>query len=148
MIDWLFDINNIGSISSIIGLFVTIWLFIIAKNIKNSFLRRARLPEINKDLSKAASQLSDRLKMWENDKTSAVETFSMIKALLENIKPKLPSEEKNKVNEYLFRLHPKKYWFIKNSLSELTEDEAWQRYTELSGLLTALQQLAKDSKWD
>lgn len=148
MPDWLADINNIGSISSMIGLIVTIFLFLEARKIKNSFLRRARLPEVNRDLAKAASQLSENLKKWEVNKTPSLKTFSTIKALLENIKPKLPPEEKKKVDDYLSRLHPKKYWLINDSLSELSEDDAWQRYTDLSGIVTALQQLAKDSKWD
>jgi len=148
MPDWLTDINNIGSIASIVGLIVTVFLLVEARSIKNSFLRRARLPEVNRELMKLTSKLSDRLKDWENSKTLAVEIFSQIKALLENIKPKLPSEEKKKVEEYLQHLHPKKYFIMSCSLSDLTENDAWDRYTELSGLVTTLQQLAKDSKWD
>ncbi len=148
MPDWLTDINKIGSISSIVGLIVTVFLFAEARRIKNSFLRRARLPEVNRELIKLSSNLSDRLKDWENSKTLAIETFSQIKALLENIKPKLPSEEKKKVAEYLQQLHPKKYFIYDSSLSDLTEDDGWDRYTELSGLVTTLQQLAKDSRWD
>lgn len=148
MPEWLTDINKLGSISSILGLIVTFFLFIEARKIQKSFLRKARLPEVNKELMKLASLLSERLKKWETDKTSAIEVFSTIKALLENIKPKLPSEEKKKVESYLIQLHPKKYLFIDCSLSQLSEDEAWERYTDLSGLVTTLQQLAKDSKWD
>jgi len=148
MPEWLTDLNKIGSISSILGLIVTIFLFVEARKIRNSFLRRARLPEVNKELAKATSNVSDQLKNWSKDKTPALEAFSNVKALLENIKPKLPSEEKNKVNDYLSRLQPKKYLFVNTSLSELGEDSAWELYTELSGLVTSLQQLAKDSKWD
>ena len=92
--------------------------------------------------------LSEQLKNWDTDKTPALEAFSNVKALLENIKPKLPSEEKRKVGDYINRLQPKKYLVIKTSISELSEDSAWELYTELSGLVTSLQQLAKDSKWD
>lgn len=148
MPEWLTDINKLGSISSLLGLLVSVFLFFEARKIRNSFIRRARLPEVNRELTKFASQLSERLKNWENDKTSVVETFSTIKALLENIKSKLPSEEKSKVDEYLKKLHPKKYFIISRSLIELAEDDAWTRYTELSGLVVTLQQLAKDSKWD
>lgn len=148
MPDWLTDINKLGSISSILGLIVTVFLFIEARKIRNSFLRRARLPEVNKELAKITSQVSDRLKKWESDKKPVLETFSNVKALLENIRPKLPSEEKRKVESYLSRLQPKKYLIIRSSISELKEDDAWELYTELSGLVTSLQQLAKDSKWD
>lgn len=148
MPEWLTDLNKIGSISSILGLVVTVFLFIEARKIRNSFLRRARLPEINKELAKLTSNVSDQLKKWGGDKTPALEAFSKVKALLENIKPKLPPEEKRKVGDYINRLQPKKYLVIKTSLSELSEDSAWELYTELSGLVTSLQQLAKDSKWD
>lgn len=148
MPEWLTDLNKIGSISSILGLLVTIFLFIEARKIRNSFLRRARLPEISKELNKVTSNVSNHLKNWDADKTPALEAFSNVKALLENIKPKLPVEEKRKVGAYLERLQPKKYLIIKTSISELNEEAAWELYTELSGLVTSLQQLAKDSKWD
>ncbi|WP_038912772.1 hypothetical protein [Dickeya zeae] len=148
MSDWLTDINKLGSISSIAGLIVTVFLFLEARKIRNSFLRRARLPEVNKELAKVTSEISESLKKWDADKKPALETFSKVKALLENISPKLPSDEKRKVENYLNRLQPKKYFIIKRSISELNEDSAWELYTELSGLITSLQQLAKDSKWD
>lgn len=148
MPDWLTDINKLGSISSIIGLIVTVFLFLEARKIRNSFLRRARLPEVNKELAKVTSEVAESLKKWDSDKTPVLETFSKVKALLENISPKLPSDEKRKVENYLNRLQPKKYFIIKSSISELNEDSAWELYTELSGLVTSLQQLAKDSKWD
>lgn len=148
MPEWLTDLNKLGSLSSILGLIVTFFLLYEARKIRNSFLRRARLPEVNRELSKSTSLLSENLKGWSSDKNPSLETFSTIKALLENIREKLPTDEKRKVDEYLSNLHPKKLWIINSPLSELTEDEAWNRYTELSGLVTSLQQLAKDSKWD
>lgn len=148
MPDWLTDINKLGSISSIAGLIATAFLFLEARKIRNSFLRRARLPEVNKELAKVTSEIAESLKKWDTDKTPALETLSKVKALLENISPKLPSDEKRKVENYLNRLQPKKYFVIKSSISELNEDSAWELYTELSGLVTTLQQLAKDSKWD
>jgi len=148
MPEWLTDLNKIGSISSIIGLIVTIFLFVEARKIRDSFLRKARLPEINKELLKVASKVSGQLKNWGTDRNPALVAFSNIKALLENIKPKLPSKERKEVGDYLNQLQPKKYLFIRSSISELDEDTAWELYAELSGLVTTLQQLANDSKWD
>lgn len=148
MPDWLTDINKLGSISSVIGLIVTVFLFIEARAIRNSFLRRARLPELNKELARATSQVSQHLKSWDEDKKPALESLSNVKALLENMKPKLPSDERKKVVAYLSRLQPTKYFVLKTRITELSEDSAWELYTELSGLVTSLEQLAKDSKWD
>ncbi len=148
MPEWLTDINKIGSISSVVALFVTVFLFIEARKIRNSFLRRARLPEINKELAKYTSEVSENLKKWEVDKNPALEKFSTIRALLENLRTKLPPEERKKVESYLSRLKPRRYLFLKGSISDLSEDSAWELYTDLNGLVTSLQQLAKDSKWD
>lgn len=148
MPEWLPDMGDVGAISSVLGLIVTIFLFLEARQIRNSFLRRARLPEVCRDLSKLTSQLSGHLKGWNENKKPSLENFSKIKALLENIKEKLPGDEKKKVNECLMELSPRQSWFSRGSLSDLTEEEAWRRYTELTGLVMSLQQLIKDSKWD
>lgn len=101
MPEWLSDINTFGSAASIIGLIVTIFLFIEARSIRKSFLRRARLPELNKDLAKAASEISVHIKAWESNKEPALEKFSHAKALLENIRKKLPEDERRMVEKYL-----------------------------------------------
>ena len=148
MPSWLADISTLGSISSILGFVVTVFLFIEARKIHKSFLRRARLPELNRELARATSQVSKHLKGWSKNKKPALEAFSNVKALLENVKRKVPAEEKKKVVAYLSRLQPRKYFLIKRKIAELNEESAWELYTELSGLITSLEQLAKDSKWD
>lgn len=140
--------SDIGTISSFIGLFVTIFLLIEAQKIRKSFLRRARLPTITRELSKTTSDISTSLKVWSKDKNSALEQFAKIKGLLENIKQKLPSEEKKQINGLLNKLQPKRYWLFKSNISELTEDMAWDLYTDLNTVVTSLKQLVKDSKWD
>lgn len=148
MAEWLSDINTFGSVASIIGLIVTIFLFIEARSIRKSFLRRARLPELNKDLAKAASEISVHIKAWEINKEPALEKFSHAKALLENIKKKLPEDERRMVEEYLIRLQPNRLFFKKREISDLNRDEAFQLYSELTGLVTSLRELAKDNTWN
>jgi len=142
---WMTDIS---AVSSIVGLIVTVFLFFEARTIRKSFLRRARLPAITKDLLKATSDISSNLKSWPNGKQPALEVFAQVKGLLENIKPKLPNEEQKHINGFLKKLQPRKYMILKSSLSELTEDKAWDLYTDLNTVVTRLQQLDQDSKWD
>lgn len=142
---WMIDISTV---SSIIGLIVTIFLFFEARTIRKSFLRRARLPAITKDLSKATSDISSSLKSWSTDKKPTLEMFATVRGLLENIKAKLPNEEQKNINGFLRKLQPRKYMVLKSSLSEITEDKAWNLYADLNTVVTRLQQLVKDSKWD
>tara|TARA_R110000796_G_C14556618_1_gene434413 strand:+ start:600 stop:1046 length:447 start_codon:yes stop_codon:yes gene_type:complete len=148
MPEWLSDINIFGSVASIIALIVTIFLFIEARSIRKSFLRTARLPELNKDLAKAASEISAHIKTWESNKEPALEKFSHAKALLENIRKKLPEDERRMVEKYLTQLQPKRLLFKKREISDLDRDEAFQLYSELNGLVTSLRELAKDNTWN
>lgn len=148
MPEWLSDINIFGSVDSIIALIVTIFLFIEARSIRKSFLRTARLPELNKDLAKAASEISVHIKTWESNKEPALEKFSHAKALLENIRKKLPEDERRMVEKYLTQLQPRRLLFKKREISDLDRDEAFKLYSELNGLVTSLRELAKDNKWN
>lgn len=148
MPEWLSNINTIGSAASIIGLVVTIFLFIEARSIKKSFLRRARLPELNKDLAKVTSEISVHIKSWESNKEPALEKFSHAKALLENIKKKLPEDERRMVEKYLIQLQPKRLLVKKREISELNREEAFKLYSELNGLVASLRELAKDNAWN
>lgn len=145
MEDWL---TTISSISSILGFIITIFLFIEARKIRGSFIRRARLPELSKELARTTSEVSKHLKSWGVDKAPALETFSKVKALLENIEPKLPTNERKKISIYLSQLKPRKYFLIKVNISKMSEDDVWKLYTDLSGLVTSLEQIIKDSNWD
>lgn len=148
MADWIVYINNLSAVCSILGLIITVFLFVEARKIQKSFLRRARLPAVSKELAKMASKVPGELNNWNNDKKPALESFSKVNAILENIKPKLPTNEKGKVELYLSRLQPKTFFFAKGKMVDLSEESAWSLYTELSGLITSLEQLSKDSKWD
>ena len=141
-------IDILGSASSAVGLLLTLFLVYQAAKLRQSFVRRARLPEINKDLKKMASELSKNLGDWDTDKNPVFESLSNIRALLENVSPRLPSEERRKVESYLLQLRPRKYMFLRSPISERNLESSWALYTELSGLLTTLHQLEKDQKWD
>lgn len=141
-------VSDAGTIGSLIGLIISIILLLEARKIRQSFLRRARLQPITRELKKATSEIAKTMKNWPKDKTPALEQFAIVKGLLENIRPKLPNEEKQNINHVLSKLQPKKFLLFQSTLSELSEDTAWDIYTDLNTIVTSLDQLAKDSKWD
>jgi hypothetical protein len=141
-------ITDLASISSLIGLVITSFLLWEAKKIRNSFLRRARLPEVIKNLSQANNKISKNLKDWEIESRQGIEQFTIAKGLLENLQQKLPEMEKKKVVTYIRKLEVRELLVLKSTITEATEDEAWGLYTELSGLITSLKELQKDSHWN
>lgn len=142
------SLSDYGNISSIVGLVVTVFLFFEARKIRQSFLRRARLPEITRELTRNTSSLSNALKDWPIDSTPALEIFAKVKGLLENVRPKIPKEEQKHITALLKKLQPRKNLFFKSKLTELSEDSAWDLYADLNTVVTSLEQLTKDSKWD
>lgn len=142
---WVLDIS---SISSIIGLVVTIFLLIEAKKIKNSFLRRARLPEITKDLNTRSKNICSGLKSWSSEKNQVNMQYAIVRGLLENIATKLPEDERAQVVDYINSLKERSWFFWWSSLLIESEDKGWKLYTELGRIITRLEQLQKDSRWD
>ena len=138
----------VGSIASILGLLVTGFLFWEARKIRNSFLRRARLPEIIKDLATANNKISKHLKNWNEESREGIHQLLITKELIESLKPKLPDTEKKKSSAYIQKLRPKKWGFFNTNSLNIDEEKAWDLYSNLSRLITTLEQLQKDSKWD
>ena len=141
-------ITNISIVSSIFGLAFTVYVLLEVQKIRNSYLRRARLPETIKEITEAHKTLFRCLKNWQIKERSGIEQFSITRSLLVNLSPKLPDTEKNEISKFVKTLQRREYIFIKTTISEATVDEAWEIYTNLTGIITTLNQLHKDSKWD
>ncbi|MBG9992316.1 hypothetical protein [Pseudoalteromonas sp. NZS37] len=142
---WLADI---GVLSSIISLIVSGILLYEARKIRQSFLRRARLPEVIKELATANNKISKSLKDWGKEEKEGIHQFTIAYELLDNLISKLPNNEKQKALTYLSKLKVKKLIFFSSVLTTAETNKAWELYNGLSGIITALQQLQKDSKWD
>lgn len=148
---WIIDISTI---SSILGLLISVFLLVEARKIRQSFLRRARLPEVLKELNTSIKKISDSLKSsaksnsWEVEKNTINEQYGIVRGLLENISSKLPEDERSHVNVFINQLLVSKFYFWKDSLIIKDEELGWKLYTDLSRVATRLEQLRKDSRWD
>nr|WP_272540185.1 hypothetical protein [Acinetobacter baumannii] len=142
---WLVDS---GTILGIVGFFITLWLLWEAKQIRNSFIRKARLPEVIKDLSRSSTKLVAHLKNWETEEKEAINQLIISKALIENLIPKVPDLEKKRCKLFVNSVTPRTLFFWTIGSSTVDEDKAWSLYTLLIEVLTMLEQLNKDSKWD
>lgn len=144
MFECLFDLDFISKISSVIGLLVTGFLYYEARSIRRSFLTRARLPEIMKELVAAVSTLSKNVKDWKSDKQPTLLVLQEVKALLENISPKVSKPERVKVDAYLLKLSPSN---SSVQIERFEADQIFKLYNELVGLVSTLKQVNKDSSW-
>lgn len=133
-------LSKISSVFSILGFFVTCFLLWEARKIRNSFLKKARVPEIAEDLDKVAKELFVHLENFKNESRNINEKVQKSVGLLESVLPKINEGEKEKIDD-----------FIKISKildNDFTEDNCWNVYSKLSGLVAYLKELAKDTRWD
>lgn len=142
---WVIDA---GTVFSLVSFILTIFLLWQTKQIKNSFLRKARLPEVNKQLREISTNLASHLQNWEKQEREAHKTLYACKGLLINVSSKLPDKEKKLCGAFVAKLKRKRFIFFTGNISDVTEKEAWELYAEMSEIIILLIELEKDSKWD
>lgn len=135
---WLTDL---ASILTIIGFIITLLLLHEAKEIRKSFIRKARIPEIVTDLERISKELITHLQNSQDGIRAAHESVHRAIGLLESIESKLSESDKVKVNAFISN--------TKKAIGgTLNEDGYWDIYSNLSAITTYLQQLAKDVRWN
>ncbi len=143
---WVIDLSTICSIS---GLIVSIYVLYDLQKIKQSFLRKARLPDAYKSLTTINTSLSKSIKNWESNPNEVLEDLAKIRAILGNIHSKLSGEEcKQSAKKLMVKLDSGKGFLHKNNLRNLTNNEMWDIYTELQKVIESFNQLIKDNQWD
>lgn len=141
-------VSDASIILSIISFIVTAFLFLEAVKIRKSFLRRARLPEILKELNSVSKNIALQFGSWDDQSAEIIRQFVIAKELLESLSLKLPGTERRKVNVFVNSLTERKYFIVRTTITSASKDEAWIFYAGLTGVLTSLTQLQKDSRWE
>lgn len=91
--------SNLGSAASIIGLFLTIYLFFAIRTIKRNYLFRARIPALLKKLKKHASGISSALQRYEESDEQVANELSLAEVNLISLKGKTKGKIKATINE-------------------------------------------------
>ncbi|MEJ8675690.1 hypothetical protein [Chromobacterium amazonense] len=140
---WIQDLNT-GV--SFIGFGITIYVLIEVRSIKNSFLRKARLPEVIRDLSKAGSALSSTLSGGVSQRNESHCQIKIAASLIKSTIRILPKEEK----EEIVRVYSK----LATAASDINyprlsnEDALWDLYSDIQSAISSMKQLVKNLKWE
>lgn len=140
---WAQDLN---SSLSFIGFLITAYTLYEVKRIKSSFLARARLPDIIKELGKAGSALSTILGTWPNQRNDARSHIKVSATLIKSALPMLTGTNKKELSKIQERLSRAAIGFS-NPVFPNT-DEAWDIYSDIQSCITTLTQVSKNMKWD
>ena len=109
-------VNDLASLSSIGGLFITILVLIEAKKIRESFLLKARLPDIINDLEKISLNLVESAKDWHNSKAIRLKELARCKSILTDDKIKVSKNIQLNIDNVMVKIN-------KRQLSDLTSDD-------------------------
>lgn len=145
--DWVSLTADTGSV---VGLIITIAVWFQARAIRKSFVAKARLPELSTNLKAISSDLLKRLEDRSSHSQDFTPVIARLRGLLTNLQPKVNGSQHEMVR-VLLKLCGGEYsriFFWKSGASHsFTTDRVWRIYGDTQGLLEALNQAAKDSKW-
>lgn len=140
---WAQDLNT-GL--SFLGFLITAYTLYEVTRIKVSFLARARLPDIIKELSEKGSALNSILGAWPEKKNEARSHIKVSATLLKSALPMLGKEEKAEIS----KIHEKLFSAAKcfSDPNYPNTDEAWDIYSDIQSCITTLTQVSKNMKWE
>lgn len=137
-LDW---IGFAGSLASIIGLGVTVWIWFKIREISRGFLLRARVPELIRSLRKDIRRLSDGLREFDERQHDLKSILAACEAKVDNIRSKLP----RRLAEHAADLHAQ-IRSIQNRMS--SADAVWSVHKSLIVFVTAVEEHLRDVYWE
>lgn len=153
MINWITqNFNRISGWSSILGFFLSIWVLYNVKKLRNYYLLKARIPEIIKEINKFSKELNSYLDDINNNKNQILVIIKKFEFTLKSLKRKSANDLVSLINKMLQRISrmkrggPVRLYPLKPTKWSF-DDEAWELYSDMQGVLQGLKETANDSNW-
>lgn len=145
MTEWF---ANLGAIASMLGLILTVAVFLRLRRIQRLFSRRARLPELTEAIGDMARDLLGQLRDPVDLGTTAMPVLARCESVLKSLSPQLEGNDRDTV----FGLEAQIARFLRSRLfakrRPLTRNDAWDLYVALEGIAERLAQIQKDDRWE
>lgn len=135
-------VGVVGSYSSIIALFITIWIIGSFRRMKREFLFQARSPELMQKLSSHRSELSSLLNTYPASQDDIAVELRRCQATLQNLNSMLNRKKKTSMKKVLKK--------VKNSAStknSVYKEQVREVYLDLVLLEEELHNLSQDYRW-
>ena len=150
MLDWYMSMTPyfvsdnftaIVNVISVIGFFITIFVWLSVRQIKSQYTSRIRVPELKEKLVAHTSKIGEFLNDYTNNKNQILLELSTIEPILNAIKKRLGWTERSKVNETIKMVNKIQKNFTGN------EEEIRLIYNHLHGINSELEQWEIDKNW-
>ena len=142
MIDFLHKVtfSDIGNAASILGLLLTVLVFIGLRSIKRSYIFTARVPELLKKLVAHASSIAAYQKDFSNSQQEIQLELAGTEIVLKSLRRKVSRSTRGSVRRVLK--------VVKDSNGpNQSHDNVWTIYVEMQKLIIEVQELQSDLKW-
>jgi len=133
--------SDLGNSASILGLLLTILIFINLWTIKRFYIFTARVPELLKKLCKHSGAIAEYHKDFSNSHREIDLELAGIEIILKSLKGKVIRKTKSSVNRVIKCV--RNYNRIGQSQKDL-----WAIYVEIQKLITEIEELQSDLKWE
>lgn len=133
--------KSIFDIFTLLGFLITCFVLADIKKLKKSFGRKARVPEIVKDLEKIFSDIKKSLSTFKSDNKPTYQKIYEARGLITSIRNHLTQTEESLIVAFLdLTARPDDF--------KESEDACWDIYSKLSEIIANIKQLEKDIKWN
>lgn len=140
---WALDINTA---LGFVGFAITLYVLVTVRSIKRTFLSKARLPKIIRDLEQAGSALSNSLGIWPAGKADAQCQIKIAASLLKSVAALLPRNERKEVIRVYEKLRIAGQEFDQPKFTQV--DPVWDLYSDIQSNITSLHQTSENLKWE
>jgi hypothetical protein len=154
MSQWLItNFSTIGNWSSIIGLGVSLWVLYSVKKIKLHFTLKARIPELIYQLEEYSKTFNSLLNDIKSNRMEIITTSKKLEFTLQSLNNKANANIDEAIKIMFSRIKKLKNGkdnFVNALLKKgwSFDDESWNLYTDLQGVLQGLKESKKDAEWD
>jgi len=133
-----------SDIATIIGLLLTVYIFVTLRNIKNLYLFKARMPEQLEKLNKHISDINKYYSDFEGSYEIIEVELAKSEVLLEWFRNRIKGvSNKTDIKNLLTKISN-----IRSNNIKGQKNRVWEVYVNMSKLSEALESYRKDQKWE
>jgi hypothetical protein len=150
---WLSNnFDSIANLCSILGFIITCYVMYNLKTIRKHFEFKARTPELVMQLEEFSRHLNTYTDDIGSNKNDIVVVIKKLEYTLKSLKKKSNKEIANHVELLLGRTSrlkrggPKLFFFLKDHNWSF-DDETWEIYSDIQGILQGVKEANKDLAW-
>ena len=141
MFEWL-TLSNMGSLASILGIGLSLYVGYNVREIRQSYLFTARAPALLRSLHTRSSNIKNLLKEFEISIEEIGAELARCSPILESLKRKVGRHERRSISAVIQLIASNK------TLSAESQNTVWDIYKELLRVEEELSNLHKDKQWE